>query len=161
MDTSFQKTKNTTDEWYTPKEIIDALGTFDLDPCAPQQRLWNTAKLHYTKDDNGLTKDWSGCRVWLNPPYSRPLINQFVKKMIDNNNGIMLTFNRTDNKMFQDYIFPNAAGMMFMRGRIKFYKPDGTQGDSSGCGSVLVAFGKENAEILKHSNIPGVYVDLK
>lgn len=26
---------NSTDEWYTPKEIIDALGEFDLDPCAP------------------------------------------------------------------------------------------------------------------------------
>lgn len=34
MNTSFEKSKNSTDEWYTPKEIIDALGEFDLDPCA-------------------------------------------------------------------------------------------------------------------------------
>lgn len=26
MNTSFEKSKNSTDEWYTPKEIIDALG---------------------------------------------------------------------------------------------------------------------------------------
>lgn len=33
MNTSFEKSKkNSTDEWYTPKEIIDALGEFDLDP---------------------------------------------------------------------------------------------------------------------------------
>lgn len=35
MNTTFERTKNSTDEWYTPKEIIDALGIFDTDPCAP------------------------------------------------------------------------------------------------------------------------------
>ena len=35
MNTTFEKSANSTDEWYTPKEIIDALGEFDLDPCAP------------------------------------------------------------------------------------------------------------------------------
>lgn len=43
MNTSFEKSKNSTDEWYTPKEIIDALGEFDLDPCAPMRPLWRTA----------------------------------------------------------------------------------------------------------------------
>ena len=38
MNTTFEKSANTTDEWYTPKEIIDALGKFDLDPCAPVKR---------------------------------------------------------------------------------------------------------------------------
>lgn len=32
MNTTFEKSANSTDEWYTPKEIIDALGEFDLDP---------------------------------------------------------------------------------------------------------------------------------
>lgn len=27
MNTTFEKSANTTDEWYTPKEIIDALGS--------------------------------------------------------------------------------------------------------------------------------------
>ena len=45
MNTSFEKnSKNTTDEWYTPKSIIDALGQFDLDPCAPEYPLFDTAK---------------------------------------------------------------------------------------------------------------------
>ena len=38
MNTTFEKSANSTDEWYTPKEIIDALGEFDLDPCAPVKR---------------------------------------------------------------------------------------------------------------------------
>lgn len=34
MNTQFERSACATDEWYTPKEIIDALGEFDLDPCA-------------------------------------------------------------------------------------------------------------------------------
>lgn len=30
MNTSFERSKQTTDEWYTPKWIVDALGSFDL-----------------------------------------------------------------------------------------------------------------------------------
>ena len=37
MNTSFERTK-ASDEWYTPKELIDSLGEFDLDPCAPCAR---------------------------------------------------------------------------------------------------------------------------
>ena len=36
MNTSFERSANASDEWYTPREIIEALGEFDLDPCAPQ-----------------------------------------------------------------------------------------------------------------------------
>ena len=72
MNTTFERSANTSDEWYTPREIIEALGEFDLDPCAPMHPLWPTAKIMYNKQDNGLVQNWKG-RVWLNPPYSRPL----------------------------------------------------------------------------------------
>lgn len=49
MNTSFEKSKNSTDEWYTPKEIIDALGEFDLDPCAPMRRYGGQPGLCITK----------------------------------------------------------------------------------------------------------------
>ena len=152
------KTK-ATDEWYTPKDLIDSLGLFDLDPCAPVHRLWDTAEQHYTKEDDGLSKEWYG-RVWLNPPYSRPLLDQFVHKMVEHDNGIMLLFNRCDNKMFQEEIFPHAKAMIFLRKRIHFYRSDGTKGSQPGCGSVLIAFGNENAEILKHCKLEGKFVRL-
>lgn len=60
MNTTFEKTINTTDEWYTPKEIIDSLGKFDLDPCALVCPLWNTAEVMYNKYDDGLSKEWKG-----------------------------------------------------------------------------------------------------
>ena len=157
MNTKFEKSENTTDEWYTPKEIIDALGVFDLDPCAPIEPLYQTAIGMYNKNHDGLSRNWYG-RVWLNPPYSRPLIEQFITRMAEHNNGIALLFNRCDSKMFRDVIFEKASSMLFMRKRIRFYHPDGTRGNSPGCGSILIAFGLENSEILKNSNVEGKFV---
>lgn len=159
MNTSFERSAKATDEWYTPIEIIKALGEFDLDPCAPMKPLWQTAKVMYNKEDDGLSKNWGG-RVWLNPPYSRPLIVQFIKKMAEHNNGIALLFNRCDNTMFHDIIFPTATAMKFLRKRIRFYRQDGTQGDSPGCGSVLIAWGEENADIIRNCNLNGKFVRL-
>lgn len=82
MNTSFEKSKNSTDEWYTPKEIIDALGEFDLDSCAPMRPLWRTARVMYNKEQDGLKQKWEG-RVWLNPPYSRPTIEHFITRMVE------------------------------------------------------------------------------
>lgn len=103
MNTSFEKSKNSTDEWYTPKEIIDALGEFDLNPCAPMRPLWRTARVMYNKEQDGLKQKWEG-RVWLNPPYSRPTIEHFITRMVEHNNGIALLFNRLDNKMLKEIL---------------------------------------------------------
>ena len=132
MNTRFEKSVRSSDEWYTPKEVLKALGRFDLDPCAPVHPLWPTAEVMYDRDMDGLSLKWEG-RVWLN---------------------------RCDSKMFQDVIFEKATGMKFLRHRIRFYRPDGTRGDSPGCGSILIAFGVENAEVLKNCSIEGKYVQL-
>lgn len=157
MNTTFEKSANSTDEWYTPLEIIRSLGSFDLDSCAPVRPLWQTARVMYNKNDDGLKQPWSG-RVWLNPPYSRPLVEEFVKRLAERGNGIALLFNRCDSKMFQDVIFEKATAMKFLRNRIRFFRQDGTRGDSPGCGSILIAFGEDNAEILRTCDIAGKYV---
>lgn len=160
MNTSFERSTKATDEWYTPKELIDSLGSFDLDPCAPVNPLWRTAKLMYNKNDDGLLQNWEG-RVWLNPPYSKPLIELFIQKMAEHNNGIALLFNRLDSAMMQDIILKKAISMKILRKRIRFYRPDGTQGGSPGCGSILFAFGDYNDTILRNNNLQGIYIRLK
>lgn len=67
---SHQSAKALRDEWLTPPWLLRALGPFDLDPCAPVNRPWPIARRHYTRIDNGLSRDWAG-RVWCNPPYGR------------------------------------------------------------------------------------------
>ena len=160
MNRTFEKSRNSTDEWYTPIELINSLGSFDLDPCAPEVPLWRTATTMYDKNVDGLKQDWFG-RVWLNPPYSRPLIEQFVNRMVEHNNGIALLFNRCDSKMFIDVILEKATAIKFLKGRIKFYKKDGTRGGSPGCGSILIAFGEDNAYTLEKNSLPGKFIKLK
>ncbi len=104
MNTRFERTEKASDEWYTPKEVLEALGKFDLDPCAPVSPLWPTATVMYDKHIDGLSQKWEG-RVWLNPPYSRPIIEQFVLRLAEHDNGIALLYNRCDSRMFQDIIF--------------------------------------------------------
>lgn len=157
MDTSFQRKENS-QEWFTPPHIIKTLGIFDLDPCAPSQDFY-TATRCYTKEMDGLSLPWSG-RVWLNPPYKNPLIGKFIDRMIAHGDGVALIFNRMDTALWHDKIFPSATAMLIIRGRIRFFRPDGTEGDSAGCGSVLVAWGEGNAAVLKDCGINGEYIYL-
>lgn len=124
MDTSFQKT-TASDDWATPWEIVHALGEFDLDPCASNEN--HKAPDFYTKEDNGLRQPWHG-RVWCNPPYSQPALYQFCQKMAEHNNGILLIFARTGNKVWQEIIFPKATAVLFLRKRIQFIDNQGHRG---------------------------------
>jgi len=161
MDTRQQRNPSVSSyEWYTPKWIIDELGPFDLDQCAPLPHLrpYDIAPACYTEQDDGLKQEWRGV-VWLNPPYSRKLLTLFVMKLAEHNNGIALLVNRTDNVLFQDVIFQKAASLLFMRNRVKFMRPDGTTGNPF-FGSVLVAFGSECDRRLRRCSIEGKYVIL-
>jgi DNA N-6-adenine-methyltransferase (Dam). len=149
------------DEWYTPSEIIRSLGEFDLDPASSKDafRLNRSAKTIYTAQDNGLLQPWSG-RIWLNPPYSNPLLQNFLKKMAEHNRGIALVFSKIEAKWFHDIVFEYATAVKFLYNRIQFYKPDGTKGMQPRNGSMLVAYGKEDAEILSKNSIRGKFLYL-
>ena len=60
MSEGFKKSSSYSDEWYTPKFIIDSLGKFDLDPCAPSVPLFKTAEVMYNEFDDGLAQNWEG-----------------------------------------------------------------------------------------------------
>jgi len=72
--------------WLTPPEIIDALGPFDLDPCCPPTMPWRTATRMVHWPNDGLKVDWTGKRVWCNPPYGRDAV-PFLRKMAENKTG--------------------------------------------------------------------------
>lgn len=147
-----------TNEWLTPPEIVRALGPFDLDPCAPVNRPWDTAAKHYTFEDNGLAQPWEG-RVWLNPPYG-PWAAKFLAKLAKHGNGIALTFARTETRSFFAHVWPHATALLFIAGRLFFYRPDGTRAPmNAGAPSVLIAYGRENADRLRTAGIRGAYVE--
>ena len=62
--------------------------------------------------------------------------------------------------MFFDAVWDKADALYFIKGRLKFYHVDGTQGQSAGAPSVLIAYGNDNAESLRNCPLPGKYIDL-
>jgi hypothetical protein len=148
------------DEWLTPPEIITELGCFDLDPCSPINKPWDTAKKHYTINDNGLIQKWFG-RVWCNPPYGKEAV-KWLNKLSNHGNGIALIFARTETKMFFSEVWNKAYAVLFIEGRLFFYHVDGTRAKSnSGAPSVLIAYSENDKQILKNCNISGKYIELK
>lgn len=148
----------TTHDWLTPPEIVMALGPFDVDPCASQFQPWRTAATQYTIADDGLARQWTG-RVWCNPPYG-PHAERFLRRCAEHGNAIALVFARTETKAFQQWCWRRADAMLFIAGRIKFRVPGGGAAGPAGAPSVLVAYGKRNANLLESSGIDGYFVSL-
>jgi phage N-6-adenine-methyltransferase len=114
-----------TDEWYTPKEILDSVievfGEIDLDPCSNNKDSPNVpANSHFTYEDNGLTREWKGT-VYMNPPYGREIVD-WVDKLLSewekgNIEAIALVPARTDTAWFAKL---DAHPWCAVRGRLKF-----------------------------------------
>ena len=52
---------STKEDWATPQDFFDKLDEefhFDLDPCADAENA--KCKEYFTKEENGLLKDWGG-----------------------------------------------------------------------------------------------------
>lgn len=136
---SHHSAASSTDEWLTPRWLVDRLaapcGAFELDPCAP----WPTAVEHLTVEDNGLRREWRGS-VFLNPPYSD--VARWVARLAEHGTGCALVFARTETAWWHDDIWPKAAGVLFLRSRVTFGYPDGSVSRyNAGGPSALVSYG--------------------
>lgn len=160
-----------TDDWLTPLPILHALGIFDLDPCAaPSPRPWPTAKVMWTKKDDGFSKSWTSvsgphmgelCRVWLNPPYGVET-GKWVQRLADHGNGVALVFARTDTRFWHDVVVKRAEAILFLDGRLTFCRPDGRPASAnSGGPSALIAFGRDNVRVLRESGLHGHFVKIR
>lgn len=142
------------DEWLTPRELVEGLGPFDLDPCAPVRRPWDTARRHYTVEDDGLRMPWEGL-VWLNPPYGT-VARRWMRRMAEHGEGVALLFARTETEMFFESVWPVARVVKFLRGRVAFCHLDGRRaGMTAGAPSCLIGYGEEGARRVAGSEVPG------
>ena len=137
------------DEWYTPQYIFDALDVeFDLDVAAPvggppfvPLKTWDWIS------EGSLQKKWEGM-VWMNPPFGgRNGIAPWLDKFFDHGNGIALTPDRTSAPWWQDAA-ARACSILFIRGKVKFIRPDGTEGKSPANGTTLFAAGLDAGHAL-------------
>jgi phage N-6-adenine-methyltransferase len=149
-----------TDVWLTPPWLMALLGDFDLDPCSPTDRPWDTAKTHYTIEDNGLAHQWHG-RVWCNPPYGRGMEIWLNRLASHPDGGLALIFARTETKAFFNEVWDKANALLFFKGRLKFHTPDGREAQAAQSPSVLIAYGKAEVETLRQVEDLGKLVILK
>lgn len=112
-------------DWSTPQDFFDKLNEefrFTLDPCADEFN--HKCDRYFTEEQDGLAQDWSGERVFCNPPYGRD-VKKWVRKSFEEvYNGkchlaVMLLHARTDTRWFHDYCY-HKAEVRFVKGRLKF-----------------------------------------
>lgn len=139
--------KGGSDEWYTPPFIFEALSCFfDLDVASPRDGKTHVprAAWHWSRS---LEKPWSGF-VWMNPPFGgRNGLKPWLDKFFEHGNGIALTPDRTSAPWFQE-AWDKADSVVFTP-KIRFLRPDGSEGVSPSNGTALWAAGKRADGILR------------
>ncbi len=109
-------------EWATPDDFfrgLDAEFNFTLDPCCTVESA--KCVLYYTKADDGLSKDWSSHRVFMNPPYGREIAWWMKKAYTEAQRGalvVCLVPSRTDTRWWHEYAM--RGEIRFIKGRLKF-----------------------------------------
>jgi hypothetical protein len=134
-------------EWYTPECYIESarlvMGVIHLDPAssAIANKTVNS-NLFYTQEDDGLSKEWFG-NIWMNPPYSQPLIFQFISKLVESkgvNQAIVLVNNGTETQWGQ-LLLSNSSAVCFHQGRIRFIDKYGNLGQAPLQGQMICYIG--------------------
>lgn len=144
------------DEWFTPPYIFDALGcVFDMDVAAPADggdHVPATERL----TGGALGLPWNGF-IWMNPPFGgRNGIAPWLGRFIEHGNGIALTPDRTSAPWFQDYA-PRMDVIVFTK-KIRFLRPDGSEGKSPSNGTALMGKGPIATKVLMEAGRRGLGV---
>lgn len=135
-------------DWATPQELFDKLNKefhFTLDPCASD---WNAkCKNYFTEKEDGLKQNWTGHRVFMNPPYGRAL-NDWMKKAYESyKNGatvVCLVPAATDTAWWHNYAMRGYT--RYLRGRPRFMTKEG-KWQQTFSPSVIVIFRKMEVKI--------------
>ena len=134
-------------EWYTPECYIESarlvMGSIDLDPASSEiANQTVNANLFYSQEEDGLSKEWFG-NVWMNPPYSQPLIFQFICKLVESNQvnqAIVLVNNGTETQWGQ-LLLSNSSAVCFHQSRIRFIDKHGNLGQAPLQGQMICYIG--------------------
>lgn len=150
-------------EWYTPQGIIESarqtMGSIDLDPASCEFANKNHVKAdkYFNLEEDGLSKEWVG-NVWMNPPFNRGIVNQFMDKLISHvesrtvQQAITICNNNTECSWLQR-LLKHASAVCFHSGRVGFYKDDGQKRGKALQGQVIAGL-KVNSQKFKENFAP-------
>jgi len=135
------------DDWMTPPALFTPLNErfgFTIDAAASSgnhllPRFWNA-------EDDAISKDWSGERVFCNPPFS--LKGRFAQKAATSDAvvvAMVLPALGLEQKWVHDWVIPYASEIIVLRGRVRFVPPEGVIETSPRFGTMVVVWnGNDN-----------------
>jgi hypothetical protein len=142
-------------DWYTPAFIFDALGcTFDLD-VAGARIAASSVPAREIITEGSLEREWHGF-IWANPPFGgRNGLAPWLDKFFAHGNGIALTPDRTSAPWWQAAA-RRADAILFIDGKVRFLRPDGSEGVSPSNGTTLFAAGSRGCVALGAAQAKGL-----
>lgn len=148
------KKLNTSDDFLTPPELVEAMGIFDLDPCSSHRQERPLANLRYCfPEDNGLLLPWVGS-VFVNPPFSE--LKDWVSRFVLHADGVMLVPARVEVGWFWK-LWQHSDAIFLTKGPVKYLCPDG-KSPPGFFGGAFCAIGRENVSRLHRIPLRGVLV---
>jgi hypothetical protein len=136
------------------------MGGIDCDPASSEIANETVkAGTFYTVEDNGLAQEWGG-NVFLNPPYSQPLVAHFCDKLLleigsgNVHQACVLVNNATDTVWCQG-LLEACSAVCLLRGRVRFTGPEGEKGAPLQ-GQILLYFGSGFEGFAKEASAKGV-----
>jgi phage N-6-adenine-methyltransferase len=130
-----QGIKDDVDDRGTPPDLFawceERFGAFTVDVAASPKNA--KCPRFYTRDDDGLSQNWDGERVWCNPPFSK--LEPWARKAWDSKADVvvmLLPANRTEQPWWQEHIesHRDRGGRLttiFLPGRRRFIMPGDTE----------------------------------
>jgi len=175
------------DVWQTPdwltNGIAEAIGGFDLDPCAGPQTHIADHNWSIQRGEDGLNREWFG-DVWVNPPFSEKekWLRECVSSVGTDSNGslietaeavdqtafpdegadrvFVLTPDSTDVKSWFHSYCTMADYVWFSKGRVKFIDPETGEGAGQpSFGTAISVFGDIEPPLREWSHAKGWLVE--
>ena len=152
-------------EWFTPSRYISAarisMNGITLDPasCKSANEVVKADRF-YSVTDNGLKQNWSGEKVWLNPPYDSERCSEFMKKFVysDIECGCCLVNTLVSSSEAGQLLLENSDAVCFVSGRIAFEGPR-SKGQGSQYSSMIAYRGSDPDQF--HAAFEGLGVVIK
>lgn len=135
------------EDWGTPASVFDPLHLefgFTLDAAAQQHNAKVDSYLAPGQD--ALTVSWArrSTRVWLNPPYGYRNLARWMQKAylesLDGATVVCLVPAHTGQPWWHEWVIGKASEIRWIRGKVRFLRPDGTPGDGAPFPSCVVIY---------------------
>lgn len=144
------------DEWYTPPHVFTAMAVrFDMDVAAPTDKTHLSVPTGHWLTAAYDNPTWRGF-IWMNPPFGgRNGLVPWLDKFFAHGNGVALVPDRTSAPWWQTYA-DRADAVLFVAKKLRFIRPDGSEGASPAQGTTLLAAGERGVMALENAQRAGL-----